>query len=579
MTLINEHHIFIFLIQIFLLLALARGMGELFRRWKQPSLTAEILVGILLGPTILGRFFPDLHKLLFPPNVIQQTMLETAAWWGILFLLMVIGLEIDFSSAWRQRGDALIIAVTDIVVPFTISFGLCFLIPDVYMPDPSRKIVFCLFMATVMTVSELSITGRILHDLDLFKTDLGFLIMSALSVNDIIGWTIFALVLGIVSNVGVEVTQSFTVLCLTIIFGAFCLGTGRHITGKIIAAIKRFKMPDPAASLTFICLLGLLCGMITQKIGIQALFGFFLAGIMAGEAKELSEKTRQIITQMVFALFVPLFFASIALKFDFVRYFDLFLVLFITVIGIAARFLGAWLGVTFSKQARSNRMLIAIAHTPGGVISIIVGLVALKYLLIKETVFVAIICGVILSSCLAGPWMKYCLKRRKEISILEFFSKRAVIAELKSRNRDDALYELCEKLSDHDTLPGTDAIYEAVLEREHTLGTALEEGIAVPHARLDSLIKPVIVFGKSTGGIEWNSPDGKPAQYIFLILTPVHDDSQVQILTLIARVMNNPATRHTILQIHDHTVLWDTLQHAFIETPHMIKRKIRKSAY
>lgn len=572
MTLINEHHIFIFLIQIFLLLGFARGMGELFRRWKQPALTAEILVGMIFGPTILGRFFPVFHKMLFPPNIIQQAMLETAAWWGILFLLMVIGLEIDFSSAWRQRGDALIIAVTDILVPFAISFGLCFLIPDTFMPDPSRKTVFCLFIATVMTVSELSITARILHDLDLFKTDVGFLIMSALSVNDIIGWAIFALVLGVVTNVGVEITQSFTVLCLTMLFGAFCLGTGRHITGKMIATIKRLKMPDPAASLTFICLLGLLCGMITQRIGIQPLFGFFLAGMMAGEAKELSEKTRQIITQMVFALFVPIFFASIALKFDFIRYFDLFLVLFITVIGISARFLGAWLGVTFSKQARANRMLIAIAHTPGGVISIVVGLIALKYLLIKETVFIAIICSVLISSCIAGPWMKYCLKRRKEISILEFFSKRAIIAELKSRNRDDALYELCEKLTDHDTLPSTDTMYEAVLEREHTMGTALEEGIAVPHARLGSLIKPIIVFGRSSSGIEWNSPDGKPAQYIFLILTPTHDDWQVQILTLIARIMSIPSTRHTILQNHEHNALWDTLQQIFMKNPHMIKR-------
>jgi len=101
---LNEQNIFIFLIQVFLLLGLARGVGEIFRSWKQPPLTDEILVGVFLGPTIFGRFLPRLHQMLFPVNAIQQNMLETVAWLGVLFLLLETGLEIDFSSAWRQRG-------------------------------------------------------------------------------------------------------------------------------------------------------------------------------------------------------------------------------------------------------------------------------------------------------------------------------------------------------------------------------------------------------------------------------------------------------------------------------------------
>ncbi len=110
----GEHHVFLFLIQLLLLLGLARGLGEVFRRWRQPPLTAEILVGIFLGPTILGRYFPDLFTWLFPMDTIQVSMLETVAWLGVLFLLLETGLEIDFAGARRQRAEAVKIALADI---------------------------------------------------------------------------------------------------------------------------------------------------------------------------------------------------------------------------------------------------------------------------------------------------------------------------------------------------------------------------------------------------------------------------------------------------------------------------------
>ncbi|MFH1943053.1 MAG: cation:proton antiporter, partial [bacterium] len=130
---LNEQNVFIFLIQIVILLGLARSMGELFRKWKQPPLTAEILVGVVLGPTVLGRFIPSLHGILFPTNAVQQNMLETVAWLGVLFLLLETGLEVDFSSAWRQRGDAFKIAIMDIVIPMVIAFIPSFFLPDRYL--------------------------------------------------------------------------------------------------------------------------------------------------------------------------------------------------------------------------------------------------------------------------------------------------------------------------------------------------------------------------------------------------------------------------------------------------------------
>ena len=148
----------------------------------------------------------------------------------------------------------------------------------------------------------------------------------------------------------------------------------------------------------------------------HALFGFFLAGVVAGEAKSLSEDTRRVITQMVYALFVPLFFANVGLKIDFAANFHLGLVALISTVGIVGRYLGAWLGVTLARVPRVNRDLISIAHTPGGMMEIVVALLALEAGLITAAVFVAIVFSAVLSSVVMGPWLARSLARRRAVS-------------------------------------------------------------------------------------------------------------------------------------------------------------------
>ena len=117
---LSEHHFLVFLIQILLLLVMARGLGEVLRHWGHPPVVGEILVGLLLGPTLLGRFSPELYQTLFPPDPIQFTMLETVSWFGVLLLLLETGLEIDVSTAWQQRGPALRIGIIGVIVPMAV---------------------------------------------------------------------------------------------------------------------------------------------------------------------------------------------------------------------------------------------------------------------------------------------------------------------------------------------------------------------------------------------------------------------------------------------------------------------------
>ena len=565
MAVLDQHNVFIFLVQVFLLLGCARGLGELFRRWRQPPLAAELIVGIIFGPTIFGRFSPGLYASVFPHDLLQMKMLETMAWLGIFFLLLEIGLETDFTSAWRQRGDALKIAATDVVIPLALGFAASMLLPDKYF-DPSHRVLFALFMATAMSISAMPITARALHDLNISKTDLGFLIMSALSVNDIIGWVVFTVVLGLFAQSRLDLGMLALMLCSLAVFGTLCLTVGRRFADRALLRIKEGQMPEPGASLTFICLVGLFAGAVTQRIGVNALFGFFIAGIMAGQSRFLSERTRQVISQMVYAVFVPLFFAGIGLRLDFAKNFDPFLAVFVTVIGIGGKFLGAWVGVRFTRQPRSNRLPIAICHIPGGTMEIVLALAALQLGLIREPVFIAIVFGAIVSSMIMVPWLGRSLRERKEISLLEFFPRRAIIGDLVTTSRDQAIAQLAKACAEQAGLE-EERIYKAVLARENEMGTGLEEEIAVPHARLPGLKAPVVAFGRSVQGIDWNSPDGKLTRFVFLILTPPEDDAiQVQILRLICQSMGRELHREQVINAGDRDQIWELLHRFFTST-------------
>jgi Kef-type K+ transport system membrane component KefB/mannitol/fructose-specific phosphotransferase system IIA component (Ntr-type) len=544
MHFLAEHHIFLFLLQLFVLLLCARGLGELFRRWKQPALTAELIVGIVLGPTLFGRFLPGFHAALFPPDVVQQNMLETVAWLGVLFLLLDTGLEIDFSIAWRQRGSALAIALSDIVVPMVVAFIPVMFLPDHFLAHVDRRLIFGFFMATVMTISAMPVSARVLHDLNLLKTDLGFLTMSALAVNDIIGWVLFAIILGLFTQASVAIGPILLVFLGTVGFAILVLTVGRPISAKIFDAMKARQFPEPASSLTVTLLLGLLFGSITQKLGVHALFGFFLAGIVAGEAKSLSEDTRRVINQMVYALFVPLFFANIGLKIDFAANFHFGLVALICAVGIGGRYLGAWLGVNLTRQPRVNRHLISIAHTPGGMMEIVVALLALEAGLITQPIFVAIVFSAVFSSVIMGPWMTQALARRRKVSPARFLDERALIARLPADGRTEAIRLLAAKVAQITSPVAAHHIEQLALAREREFGTAIGYGIAIPHVRLQHLRHPVLAYGHSFEGLDWDAPDAAPVHHVFFLASAAGaEDIHVQILAQIARAMARPEHR------------------------------------
>jgi Kef-type K+ transport system membrane component KefB/mannitol/fructose-specific phosphotransferase system IIA component (Ntr-type) len=546
---LEESYILLFLLQFFLLLVFSRLMDLVFTKIRQPTVTGDVLVGVILGPSILGRFWPSAYQKIFPPDPLQVAMLDTVAWIGIFFLLLVTGLEVNFSRVWKHRGKAFWIAMSDIVVPIVLSSVVLFFLPSRYLIKPEQRFLFVFFISTIMTISAMPVSIRVMHDLKLLRTDLGFLTISALSINDIAGWIVFTIILGMFAHGSPDLPFVMWLVISTGLFLFLATTAGKRLIGKILSVIQKKSIDASGPALSVVLSAGLLFGTITQQIGIHGLFGFFVAGLVAGEAADLPEKTRFTIDQFVSSVFIPIFFANIGLKIDLFKSFDFFLVLFFIIMGITVRFLGAYIGVKIARIPKAQHWPVSALHTPGGEMHIVVGTIALDLQLINETVFVAIIASAIISTMTLGPALSFMIKRLAPSKTVQFPPE--AVLELSDESKSEALKSLSESAA---RIVGidADAIYQRAKYREDGMSTGMEMGIAIPHARIADLKRSAVIFGRSRTGIDWNSPDGLPAKLIFFIVTPLDQaDTQLQIYRQLVSVLLKKEYRETIKDTAD----------------------------
>jgi len=405
MTFPSEHDFALLLFQLFVLLSLALALGELFRRFRQPTVIGEILAGILLGPSILGVLSPAASSALFPGP--QTQLLGSFAWLGSVFLLLVAGLEINLAILVQQRRVVALTSLIGIAVPFTLGFLVGLNLPDEYLIDPAQRLLFSLFLATALSISAIPIIAKILMDWGTLRTGVGQAILGAAIVNDLVGWIFFAVILSMLHGHG----SVATTIILTTTFAFVCLTFGRTLVAKLFGFFKGLRLPAEGI-LGVAVLIAFLCAAFTQWIGIHAIFGAFLAGVMIGETGEASNGPRELLRQMVFYIFAPIFFASMGLRANFIDNFDLPLVLAVLVIAVAAKFSGGYVGAYLGGSKGYQACAIGFGLMPQGAMGIILAFLALEFSLINETIFVALVSTALVTSILSGPLIKWAMARQ-----------------------------------------------------------------------------------------------------------------------------------------------------------------------
>jgi Kef-type K+ transport system membrane component KefB/mannitol/fructose-specific phosphotransferase system IIA component (Ntr-type) len=536
-----------------LLLGTARALGELARRWRQPAVLGEILAGVLLGPTVFGRLAPDLAARVLPREGGAAVVLDGIATLAVALFLLVAGMEVDLQRVRRQSRVALTVSLAGIAVPFALGFTIAWLAPGLLGGGASiSPTLSALFFATALSISSLPVIARTLMDLQLFRTDLGMTIIAAAIVQDIVGWIVFAVILGLIgSHHGLPIAA---VVAMTLGFAVFALTALRWFVHRALRWVQAHASA-PGGVLGLALSLSLLGAAATEWIGVHAIFGTFLVGVAIGDSTHLREQTRGTLDQFISFIFAPLFFASVGLKVDFVRELDPFLVVLVLVVASAGKLLGCGLGARLAGTPANEAWAIGFGMNARGAMEIILGLLALQHGVIGERLFVALVIMALVTSMLGGPLMQRALRQPRPQRFRDYIAPRAFVRRLEADARDDVLRELARALAPATPL-ATEVIAAAVIEREELMPTGLGRGLAVPNARLPGLTRPVIAVGVSALGVDFDAADGQPAQIIIMILVPEDDHgAQWAILADIARAFASDELRERVLEASSFTGL------------------------
>jgi len=263
---LSGHAVLLLLLQLAVLLAVARAGAELCKRMSLPAVLGELSAGILLGPTGLGHFFPTAFLSLFPPVSAQFNLLEVVGTLGMVLLLLLTGLETDLRLLRNLGRAALIASAMGMLVPFVTGFGLGLLTPAEYLAQPGRRVLFSFFLATAMAISAMPVIAKILMDLDLTKRNIGVVILSAGVVDDTAGWLILSVIAGAATQGHVRFGELLRTLLLTGAFvGAAIFVIYPLARWGIKVATRRLKSAD--ADLVFVLVVTLLCASATEWIG------------------------------------------------------------------------------------------------------------------------------------------------------------------------------------------------------------------------------------------------------------------------------------------------------------------------
>lgn len=407
-----HHDVLALVLQVALLLFVARALGEGAQRLGQPAVVGEILAGILLGPSLLSGLFPVVGEWIVPHTQVQGYLLEVVSLFGAMFLLLMTGLETDLQLIRRQARTALGASLGGIVVPFATGYVLGLYIPEDLLAKPDRPVVFALFLATAMSISAIPVIAKVLMDLNLMRRDVGQAIIAAGMTDDAIGWMLLSVVLGLASG---EATNAGTVLWSVgkvLGFVALSFTAGRWVVRHALNYVQ-----DRAVShhriLSLVVILTFAWGAVSMALGLEAMLGAFMMGILFGQMPRLPSRVFHGVEQMAMAIFAPVFFAVAGLKVDIRTLAEPRLIgIALLVIGVACfgKIVGGYAGARIlGRRDHWTALSFGVGMNARGAMEIIIASIGLSMGLLTQEMFSIIVVMAITTSLLAPPALRWTL--------------------------------------------------------------------------------------------------------------------------------------------------------------------------
>ena len=370
---LTSDQIISFLIIISILLIASRLFGELFRLIKQPAVMGELIAGIVLGPSLFGSLFPNTFQSIFITPRQSYSAFDGLAQIGIMLLLFVAGMEVNFNVMKRRGKAAAKISIASVLLPFIAGFTVTWLFYDTLFASPTTdKVIPALFMGTALCITALSVAAKILMDLNLISNRFGNMILTSAMINDFIGWLLFTIVISL-ANLKQEGMNWWQTILTVIVFAVILLTVGIKFIDRAFQFVNKVAT-KPGANMSLAISFCFLGALFTEWIGIHAIFGAFLMGVAVGASKNFLDKSKEILQQFITNIFAPLFFASIGLRVNFIANFNLDIVVIVLLIAGFGKIIGGFIGARLSGFKVNKAWAVGFGMNARGSMEIVLGL-------------------------------------------------------------------------------------------------------------------------------------------------------------------------------------------------------------
>ena len=304
----TSNTVFELLVSLTAIILTARVMGAIFHYLHQPAVIGEVLGGIMLGPSLLGRFAPNLYALVLPPGI--APFLSVHAQVGVILYMFIVGLELD-TRVVRTSGHAtLAISHASIIVPFVLGTALALLLYPALSSNAVPFTVFALFIGVAMSITAFPVLARILTDRRMHRTRMGAVALTCAAIDDVTAWCLLALVVGIAQSRASDVVRP---ILLTVAFIAVVVTVVGPLVRRMLPRIERSAVLS-RSTLALIVVGVLIAAMATEAIGIHGIFGAFLFGAIIPSTSPIVGQIRQKLEDLVAVLFLPVFFAFTGMR-------------------------------------------------------------------------------------------------------------------------------------------------------------------------------------------------------------------------------------------------------------------------
>ena len=410
----TEHQLFLFLAEVTVLVVAARMGGELALRLRIPQVVGELVFGIMLGPSLFGALWPGGFRALFPADPTQRSLLEIVSWVGVIFLVLLTGLETRLSIL-RKAGKAVAAGwLGGFFLPLLVGFAFGLAIPSRLIPADVERPVFALFIATAMSISAIPVIARILMDLDLFRTRIGMVIVSTAVADDTVGWILLAVITGLVERHRLDVATVATALLGTAAFLLFAFTVGQWLVNRTLRAAESFSMPF--AKTTAVLVIVFVGGAMTQAIHVHLVLGSFVAGILVFRSPARERGSVEPLRTVGMSFFVPLFFAYTGIKVDLTTLRGSTLAVAVLAVGLAciSKFLGSVVGARLGGLSKWEALAAGAGRNARGAMELVIAAIGLSIGVLSLPMYSIVVLIAVVTTLMAAPILRACVRRIPE---------------------------------------------------------------------------------------------------------------------------------------------------------------------